>query len=242
MKIWIRNTLFFTAVAITAAGIVTVCALKSDSQATLACNDIRIEFEDSLGFISPSDVRNSIKSQYGDMAGRQIDAIDLTRIEQIIEGRSAVENCEAWTTTDGKLHIRLRQRHPALYLSDSGVGTYVDFNGFVFPGQNGYKAEVPEVRTGNWRPSEKWIEEMLGFVRFLNGEERWIERIDEISSQPGGELSFTLSDSGEKILFGQPVGIKEKFSRIDKYCTTIRPLEKKYKTVNVIYSGHIICN
>lgn len=242
MKIWIRNTLFFTAVTITAIGIATVCALKSGSKATLACNDVRIEFEDSLGFISASDVRNGIKSQYGDMAGRQIDAIDLTRIEQIIEGRSAVENCEAWTTTDGKLHISIRQRHPAFHLSDGGVGTYVDFNGFRFPGQNGYKADVTEIRTGSWKPSDKWIEEMIVFVRFINGEERWIDRIDEISCRQGGELSFALSDTGEKILFGQPVGIKEKFSRIDKYCTNIRPLEKKYKTVNVIYSGHIICN
>lgn len=242
MKIWIRNTLFFTAVAITAAGIAAVCALKSGSKATLACNDVRIEFEDSLGFISASDVKSSIKSQYGDMAGRQIDAIDLTRIEQILESRSAVENCEAWTTNDGKLHVSIRQRHPSFYLSDGGVGTYVDFNGFRFPGQNGYRADVPEIRTGNWRPSEKWIEEMIGFIRFINGEERWIDRIDEISSQSNGELSFALVGTGEKILFGQPVRIKEKFSRIDKYCTNIRPLEKKYKTVNVIYSGHIICN
>lgn len=241
MKIWIRNTLFLAAVAVTAVCIAIVCSLERNSRALLACNDICIEFKDTLGFISASDVKKCIKDQYGDVTGRQIDAIDLTRIEQIMEGTGAVKNCETWATRDGKLHVLISQRHPAMYLTNGNSRVYVDFDGFRFRSLNACKENVPEIMTGSWTPSDKWIGEMIGFVRFISGEGRWIDRIEKITSRSNGEISFILSDGGEEVLFGQPVRIKEKFTGIDKYLTNVRSLEKKYKTVNVMYSGHIIC-
>jgi cell division protein FtsQ len=71
----------------------------------------------------------------------------------------------------------------------------------------------------------------------------WKGKIVQIHVQKNGELILVPRTGKEKFLFGQPDSINEKFSKMERYYTTIVP-EKgadRYKTVDVRFSNQIVC-
>ena len=64
-----------------------------------------MHFADSLRFVSEQDIRDYLDKRYGPYIGERMDSVQLARIEDMLESRSAVMRAEAWTTDDGVLHV-----------------------------------------------------------------------------------------------------------------------------------------
>ena len=65
----------------------------------------------------------------------------------------------------------------------------------------------------------------------------------QIHVQSNGELILIPRSGKERFMFGQPSSLDEKFSKMEKYYTSIVP-EKgsdRYKTVDVRFSNQIVC-
>ncbi|MBO7222278.1 MAG: hypothetical protein J6V37_04430, partial [Clostridia bacterium] len=56
-------------------------------------------------FISASDVKKYLDSEYGTYVGCQIDSVDLLAIETILNSKTAVLNSDVYVTKDGLLNI-----------------------------------------------------------------------------------------------------------------------------------------
>lgn len=223
----------------------------------LVCTGINIEVLDSskVSFIRSEDIVYAIGKEYGVCKGKKLDSLDLVKIEKIVNSKSAVLKSEAYVTSDGLLNVDIRQRYPAIRFQRKDGGFYADKDGRVFPLQRNYTAHVPIIEGDiplpansgyNWEsvtPEQRtWILKMLELVEYLDSS-IWGGNIVQISVRSGGDLVLIPREGKEKIIFGQPYGIKEKFGRLEKYYTCIRPAKEEgyYSSVNVKYRNQIIC-
>lgn len=237
--------------------IVAICA-GSKSRHGLRCEGLEVAVVDSMrnSFVSKADVKGYIDREYGKYVGMAVDSIDLTRIEDIVDGRSAVLKSQAYITRDGILHVDVTQRKPVVRFQKSTGGFYADAEGFIFPLQRTYASHV-QIIDGNIplaansgykgaidNPDEKaWFESMMRVVNYIEKSKVWKDKIVQISVNEKKDLILIPRDGKEQFHFGQPVDIAEKFSKMEKYYTHIIPAKgaDHYKTVDLKFKGQIVC-
>lgn len=228
------------------------------SREPIQCKGLNVVILDSLenDFVSRADVKKFLEKEYGQYIGIPIDSINLSRIEDIIDGRSAVMKSEAYVTKDGMLNIKVTQRKPIVRFQKEDGGFYADAEGFVFPLQSSYASYV-QIVDGNIpinmksghkgkieNPKEKeWFDKVMNVVNFIEGSKIWKDRIVQIHVDNGGELILIPREGKERFNIGQPVNIKDKFDRMATYYTAIAANRegKTYRTVTLKYDGQIVC-
>ena len=126
MKTKVRHILEAILGAVLTACIICAFVAGRESRADLRCTDVVIEITDSVenSFVSVTDINRYLDREYGAYIGEPLDSLDLTRIEKIIDGRSAVMKSEAFVTRDGLLHIKVCQRKPIVRFQVQGGGQY----------------------------------------------------------------------------------------------------------------------
>lgn len=238
------------------AGIGLLYRHVRQEQAGIVCGRLEVNFSDSLHFVSEQDIRDYLDANYGPCVGQRLDSIRLFRIEEMLESRSAVMRCEAWTTGDGVLHLDITQRAPVLRFQDGSRGFYVDADGYIFPLHKTFTAPVPVVEGAipvklpdgykGEAPDEdarRWIAGVLEMNRIVSGSRAWQRSIRHVRVRPDGDILLTLDGRSEEFIVGRPEDIADKLARIDRYIGLIAPArgEGYYKTVNVKYNKQIIC-
>lgn len=239
---------------ISAAGIVIVFAvlmlmyrsIGSAHRQGLECKGVSICVTDSAmnSFISCSDVKRYLDTEYGTYTGCRIDSVDLNSIEDILKGKTAVLNSEVYVTKDGLLNISIEQRKPAVRFIGKNGGFYADENGETFPLQKTYSSYVPVI-DGDI-PSENdsiCIRKMVRLVNYLENSSRWKNKIVQISTDSTGNLTLIPREGQEKFIFGQAEDIENKMDRMTLYYSHIIPEKgsKAYRSVDLRYDNQIIC-
>ena len=79
------------------------------------------------------------------VSGSKLQTINCGAIETLLDTRSAIRTSEAYTTEDGVLHIRIRQRRPVARIQMKDIGFYIDETGWIFPLQKDYTSYVTMV-------------------------------------------------------------------------------------------------
>lgn len=256
MKKSVRYAIDLVLILLFCAGMGLLYRRVRQEQARLVCNSLEVNFADSLHFVSEQDIREYLDANYGSYVGERLDSIRLYRIEEMLESRSAVMRCEAWTTGDGVLHLDITQRAPVLRFQDGSRGFYVDADGYIFPLHKTFTADVPVVEGDipvdipagykGEAPDEfarRWIAGVLEMNRIVSNSRSWRRSIRHVRVRANGDLLLTLDGRSEEFIVGQPEDIADKLVRIDRYLGLIAPArgEGYYKTVNVKYNHQIIC-
>ena len=164
------------------------------SRKPLVCKGLEVVVLDSLenDFVSRKDVKIFLEKEYGSYLGRQLDSIDLHKVEKIIDGRSAVLKSEAFVTKDGILHIEVTQRKPVVRFQKADGGFYADQDGYIFPLQSSYASyvqiidgEIPINTKSGYKgeiedPAQKeWFDKVMQLVNFIESSS-WKDKIVQI--------------------------------------------------------------
>ena len=256
MKKGIRIAIAAAAVLLLGLVIFVIHGMNEEKQRELTCGGVRVEFADDFNFVTAEDIEGYLKNGYGAYIGQRLDSVDLAKVEAVLEKKSAILKTEAYTTPDGYLNIKVFQREPSVRFQKGSNGFYADANGFLFPLQDNYTSQVPiidgdiplsfesgykgEPKTEKER---EWLGRIIEMVNYIQDSKIWSGNISQISSLPNGDLVLVPRQGKEKFIFGQPVNIEDKFSRIGKYYTAIVPDkgEGYYSSVNVKFDGQIVC-
>ena len=257
MKPSLRLALALAGTAVLAALLLLVSGAAGRQRHLTTCKGLEVTILDSLqrSFVSVEDVKRYM-ADYGDYIGQRIDSVNLTKIEDLLDGRSAIRKSEAYVTRDGTLHIDITQREPALRFHTGGNGFYADESGFLFPLQSKYTARVPIIdgavpvtvpKGFKGRPEapkeQEWLSEVMDLVRFIARDRNFKDAFSQITVLRGGELVLIPRTGPERFLFGQPRGFEDKFERIRTYYEAIAPSKDPgyYRNVDVRYDKQIIC-
>ena len=244
--------------ALLAACLVVAYMSGVSCRAPLKCTGLNVVIVDSSmnRFVSKADVKKFLDKEYGEYVGMLLDSIDLAKVEKIIDGRSAVNKSEAYTTRDGMLNVKVTQRTPVVRFQKSDGGFYADAEGFLFPLQSSYASrvqvidgDIPLKANSGYKgeiTDEKeraWLEKVIDLVNYMENSRTWKDKIVQITVCDGGELIMVPREGKERFHFGQPDEIQEKFRKMEKYYTAVVPAkgEKEYSVVNLEYDGQIVC-
>ena len=244
--------------ALLAACLVVAYMSGVSCRAPLKCTGLNVVIADSSmnRFVSKADVKKFLDKEYGEYVGMLLDSIDLAKVEKIIDGRSAVNKSEAYTTRDGMLNVKVTQRTPVVRFQKSDGGFYADAEGFLFPLQSSYASrvqvidgDIPLKANSGYKgeiTDEKeraWLGKVIDLVNYMENSRTWKDKIVQITVCDGGELIMVPREGTERFHFGQPDEIQEKFRKMEKYYTAVVPAkgEKEYSVVNLEYEGQIVC-
>ncbi len=243
---------------ILAACMIVAFTAGVSSRKVIACKEICIRVTDSLenSFVTRADVRRFIDREYGEFIGVPIDSLDLTLMEKIVDGKSAVRKSQAYVTKDGVLHIDVNQRKPVIRFQKRDGGFYADAEGYIFPLQKNYASHVqvidgciPLAADSGYKgylASEKeqqWFDKVMKVVNHIEKDRKWKGKIVQIHVDSKRDLIIVPREGNELFVFGQPEDIDAKFAKMEKYYTNIIPAkgEKFYKTVDLRFDGQIVC-
>lgn len=243
---------------ILAACMIIAFTSGSNARKSILCQGIEVIVKDSLenGFVTRTDVKSYIDKEYGSYIGVPIDSINLSRIEDIVDGRSAVNKSQAYVTKDGKLHVDVTQRKPVVRFQKKDGGFYADAEGYIFPLQSTYAShvqiidgDIPLAANSGYKgditdPKEKeWFKSVMNVVNYMEDSRLWKGKIVQISVDSKGNLTLIPREGNERFLFGQPHSLVEKFGKMERYYTTIVPEKgsSRYKRVDVRFKDQIVC-
>jgi len=256
MKRIVRYTVATAFALIVAVYVSTALGVSSARRHGTGCTGLNIVVKDSLqnGFVTCGDIKSYITKEMKGFTDSE--EIDLVKIEEILDGKSAVLKSEAYMTRDGVLNIEVTQRTPVVKFKTGEGGFYADKEGYLFPLQrhnpegimvvdgsvplkadSGYKGEAGS-------PEEKrWLEGVLDMIGYINGHDCLPENISRLNVLGNGDLVICHDGGKERFIFGKPDNIEMKFKRIRYYYSKIVPEkgENTYSTVNVKYDGQVIC-
>jgi len=247
MKIRTRHIAFCAVLVLLLTGFVLLGRSAGKERAGLLCNSLDVQIKDKYEFVTPEDVKGFLDKKYGVYIGVRLDSLDLDRIERMLEEKSVVMKSEAWTTSDGVLHVSIEQRKPVLRFQRGEQGFYVDRTGYVFPLHKSYTADVTVVEGAipgtDGEAWAEWAEGVVKMVERIQNSKQWKERVSSISVNPRGDIELRLSGGKERFIFGSPDELDDKFARLGKYFSHIVPAvgEGFYKSVNLKYNKQIIC-
>ena len=189
--------------ALLAACLVVAYMSGVSCRAPLKCTGLNVVIADSSmnRFVSKADVKKFLDKEYGEYVGMPLDSIDLAKVEKIIDGRSAVNKSEAYTTRDGMLNVKVTQRTPVVRFQKSDGGFYADAEGFLFPLQSSYASrvqvidgEIPLKANSGYKgeiTDEKeraWLEKVIDLVNYMENSRTWKDKIVQITVCDEGEL------------------------------------------------------
>ncbi len=256
MKPALKYTLASLVLLFIAAVFVIMYRGSEDKLHEKTCTGLKVTIEGDHYFVTSDDVRKYLEDGYGPYMGQRLESMNLAKIEKILDKRSAILKCEAYTTPDGYLHINITQREPIVRFQKGDFGFYADERGFIFPLQRNYSSLVPVVDGSipltinqgfKGEPKDpkqkKWLGGIVEMINYMNESKIWAEDIVQISVIDRGELVLVPRYGKEKFYFGKPIDIEDKFDRIADYYKSIVPAKGKnyYSTVSVKFDGQIVC-
>lgn len=253
----IRNILIVAFAVLLLAVTVTSYVMGVEKDRKLVCKQLNIIVLDSTEnkFVQPGDIKACIDKEYGSYLGEPLDSIDLARIESIIDNKSAVYKSQAYITPDGTLNVSLRQRQPVVRFQSAKGGFYADKDGYLFPLQPSYASnvqvidgDIPFANVSDNRneisdpKARKWFGQVIQLINYLEDSRLWKGKISQIHAEKDGSLILIPLEGNEKFLFGPPVSIEDKMTKMEKYYTHILPQKGRYRKVDLRFEKQIVCS
>ena len=241
----VRHIINISFAVLLTAALVASYMLGASHRKPITCKGLSICIPDSAAnqFIRPDEVRKILDSEYSGYIGLPIDEIDLTKIESILDGKSAIYKSEAYATKDSMLNVTITQRKPIVRFQKGSKGFYADETGYLFPLQSTYASHVQVVDGAIPLNNEEWLERMIRLVRHIDDSKVWKDKIVQITVEEDGNLTLVPRDGKEKFIFGHPTDIESKLKKTELYYKAIKPskTDKDYRWVDIRFDGQIVC-
>ncbi len=249
----IDNRKVYWLVGVIAVLLLIFFAASRRTKATVSSMQVFItHLPDGTDLIKEQDVKIIIKKSFDfDVNEAAIGAIDVARVEQVLELDPFVQNAEVFITANNTLSIKIQQREPILrILDDNGMNYYLDKNGIKMPPSKYSSARVP-IATGaiapyvvNFRTKKQYLlKDVFDLVLRLNQDEWLAANVQQIHVNAVGEFTLIPLIGDQKIMLGNLQDLEDKLSRLKVFYDQAMPYEgwRKYATINLKYKGQIVC-
>lgn len=239
MKRWIKIGL------ISLAGIYLVGMLifMFTSNRNMVCNQIRVVVKDSANvqFVSQGEIIRHLGRNFKKLKGRAFKDINLEEVEAVVDKYPAVEKSDVYSTAEGALMIKIKQRTPVLRIYDKGYTYLLDHEGVRIPMRGTYSKHLLVVN-GNMH-KVKDLKDLVVLNDFLEDDSFWRAQIEQVYVETNGDLMLIPRVGNHRINIGNVTDLDKKFKKLlALYEDGFKPQEwNSYKTINLKYKGQIIC-
>ncbi|MDX1939753.1 MAG: hypothetical protein SFU99_04330 [Saprospiraceae bacterium] len=242
---WILAIVFSIAIVVSSVG-------RRESS---IIEDVRVEIEpleDNKMLIKPEDVLVTIERGFGtQMRGLPLSAVDVARVERILEEDPFVINADVFITAQSILRVNITQREPILRIIDNnGLNYYLDKDGNKMPLSRHFAARVLTA-TGNIPPHDPEfllrkrhrLKDLFLLANKILEDEFYQALIEQVYVSNTGEFTLIPKVGDQKILFGRLSNTDEKLENLKIFYQEGMPYEgwQKYRTIDVRFKGQVVC-
>lgn len=234
-RVW--NILFWIALA-TGAALLPAFEYVSENRETLA--DIEVELiqaPDQL-FLSREDILQLIEKQQGIKLGMPLGAINTHLLEESIDNHPFINHTEIFSTLDGKLHARVKQK-TAIARVIATPHVYLDEVGNGFPTSKNYSARVPYI-TGKTDSAN--IYQAVQLIGLLMNDEFYKPWLAEVHITPENKIELVPTQGNHRIKFGTLADVEKKLTHLKAFynnCVTEQNLQS-WKTLDISYHNLLV--
>jgi len=247
----VRNLLVAAACLLVLGGLGVFAVVR---QATRPVSEVRVNVANEFDnyFISERGVTALLtKGGKEPVLGSRPEGPRLRELEARLKAHPFVREAQVYRDLAGNLHADVRQNRPIARLThpDTRLDTYVDAEGHTLPLSPLFTARVATVVKANGANLPNgFFQDSVGrryleFLRYVDEHEFWKAQVSEVFIEPSGKLSFTQQVGDQRIEFGLPENISEKFAKLMVFYRQIPSVLgwDTYHRVNVEYQNQIIC-
>lgn len=242
MKSMVKKIFLILAVVL-CCGIVLLGVVWCASLCNAApCTQVCIEVADSLErrFVDTHELTMYLESKGYSPQGRCVDSVDCHAIEQCLLTHDMVRDVCCYKSPFGKIHIAVNQRIPVMRVESKQCTYYVDSDRRVMPTRETIQVQIPvfsgEVTT------EAASGEYFDFVVWLNQEEYWGKRIQQVHVVNPTYLVLLQENDSAKILLGELDGYENKLAKLHTLYT--KGFERigypKYKEYDLRFAKQVV--
>jgi len=216
----------------------------------IVCTDVRVEITDSTKnqFLRSKEIRGWVLSHHPAIMRKNLDNIDLRKIEDGLRKIKAVEEVTVFTSIvgggkpgQGSVVVRIRQREPEFRVDVPGRDYYMDGLGKSIDWTPNYTPRVMIV--SGVVAYEFARKKLLPLVTYIKEDPFLNAQIDQIHVGRNGNLTMVPRIGDQVINFGTPDNYQEKLRNL-------KALYKEgfknggwtvYKSINLSYNNLVIC-
>lgn len=166
------------------------------------------------------------------------EALDLNRVEALLEAHEMVENAEVFLTVDGKLGAQITQRKPLARVLASAP-FYLDRQGLKMPLSKFYSARVPLVTGVN----DEQLQEVYPLMEFITNDEFLTRHVTGLNRLKNGKYEIYLRQLDFVLMFGEVKDIELKFKNFKAFYQKALKDKKldAYQKVDLQFGDQVVC-
>lgn len=250
---WNRKVKALLFAAFCVGGFLFLAAFSASRQDEKLCKKINIKIVNEYNnyFLSDAEVM-ALLTQNGTqpLKGLKKDEIDLKRLEKRIKSHKFVREAQVSRDLEGNINVIIQQNRPIARLLSQDRDVYLDEEGNFLPLSGMYTAHVIPITAAAVKPalSSKFFQDSVGkaylsLLRFIENDPFWNAQLAHMQIEENGKVNFLAQVGDQKIEFGRPVHIEEKFRKLFIFYKEVLPVVgwEKYHRLNVEYKDQIIC-
>ncbi len=212
---------------------------------------INIEQADENFFIDKPEILGLLNAENTDyVLGLALGDVDLKLLERRLEAHAFVKDAQVSYDVKGNLLVDVKQSRPiARIYNSSAADQYVDENGTLLPFNTKHTARVPLLEidgTASWDRNLKETEEGLRLhqlLTYIDTDPFWKAQIAHLILSRNGDIEMIPQVTKQRIVFGKPDDIEDKFRRLAIFYQDILPNKgwNTYALVNLKFKNQIVC-
>jgi cell division protein FtsQ len=249
-KVNIRKEIKITAALLL---VFSLIAFTDGKQGITICKDIVVEMKNvhENYFLDEADVMKLVQNSGQSIKGKNIHDVDLKRVEKKIMNDKHILNADLYNDLKGNLMVSVELRRPiARIVREDAPDGYIAEDGIVMSVSEKYTSRVMLI-SGSL--AKKFIldedlnksdegKQLMEVIRFINEDRFWKAQVAELDINSAGKITIYPQVTGQRVEFGKPENIEEKFRKLKIFYKEILPQRgwTKYERVNLEYEGQVI--
>ena len=199
-------------------------------------------------FLNNNKIASILKDRIKDDSSR----INYNDLENILISNPHVKSVKVYKDLSGNLNVSLDQYKPvARIVSGSHSKKYIDSYGEMFPISKNFTERVILIHLNNKIKfldnnlnNTQYGRKIMEMINYISNDDFLVKIISEIDVDNNKNIIIHPQLSKQKIIFGYPVDLDEKFNKIMLFYKRIAPLKgwNTYKTLNVKFKNQIVCD
>lgn len=248
-KISIRRIIQAALTLVLAGVCVTAIVSATKLQHHREINDVDIYIKnDCYKFVDEQEIKD-ILLQYEDTGRAGLERADVKQMEEVVSNNPWVEDAQVYIDNERRLKAYVIQREPVVRIFEKGGNSYyLDKNNEPLPLSGKYNfytlvvTNVPELKddsTGNVLKGEIRV-----LTDFIKNDTFWNAQVSQVivADEGGFEIVPVLGE--QKILLGDTVNMKQKFSNLFAFYKNV--LNEvgwdKYEVLDLRYRGQLVAS
>ncbi|MEQ9405064.1 MAG: cell division protein FtsQ [Cyclobacteriaceae bacterium] len=245
-----KNILIYSFSGLVILTLITFSGIKNNDRKVQEV-DVSIEQEDGNFFTDELEVMDLMTLDKTDfIVGSDIADLSPKALEERIELNPFVKDAQVFRDLKGNLKVRVTQSRPiARVFNNDQPDRYIDSEGNILPVNAKHTARVPLIETAFEFSWEKNLNEtaygirVFDLIKFIEKDKFWKAQIAQIVLLEDGEVELLPQVTKQKITFGKPENLEEKFNKLMVFYKEILPKKgwNAYSQVNLKFENQIIC-